>query len=245
VTEQIKTTVTLAALLAEYEQDHQDKRPDTTWANGDVRLTASALHTWCRRQTALAAVGTQPTHPERQGQPGPHTVGTMLHEAYAAYWRRQPRTIVETPTPLGTPDVLRVDDYGDVVEVRDLKTINTRAMTMWKKQGGPPSKTWDQLAIYAYASGANPDTVLVIDALCRDSGEAQTYTCEYDVQWGQDVAQSLQDLAADMTARPGMQQPGRGALDDYACQRCPYFGYCKDAADQARQGLTVIDGGRA
>ena len=236
--------LTLYDVLQQYERDNQERRPAGN-IDGRVRLTASALHGICPRQTAFQALGEEPTHPERLHVPAANTVGTMLHEVYASFWKRQPRTIVETPTAYGTPDVVLLDDGGEVTQVRDLKTVGTRKMRGWIRADGPPDHVWDQLAIYGYASGATEDSTLVIDALARETGEAATFTTPYDPAWGARVAEALEAKAQDMTARPGLQQPTNGRTgDDAFCRRCPFQGYCLAEMERSRSGLTVIDGGR-
>lgn len=201
--------------LAQFEASRQKQRPPG--------VTASGLHAPCPRQQVLEVQGVPPT--DESPTVTAATVGTMLHAWYEDWWRKHdPGAMVEVRTQHGQADVYRPDRE----EIRDLKTVNARKFDSWRVHEGPPGEVWDQLAVYAHDNDLPEGGTLVVDALCRETGRAATYTQVYSTAWGQEVVDALEALAATVaTADPWDTPVGeRSGRGDWFCDRCPWRSEC-------------------
>jgi hypothetical protein len=219
---------TLHDLLVGYEADHQRERPT------DGGLTASGMNHPCRRQQAYGLQGVEPSDDIEPVTAA--TVGTMLHAEYARIWQElDSHAIVERRGEHGQPDVIR-ERIDGLWQVRDFKTKNGRGFQAWVDAGGPDPDVWDQLRIYAYDAGLADDSLLIVDALDRDTGRTATFVESYLVLDGERALDDLHEIEDELLSNPPELIPTERTGDgDYFCDRCPWGTLCLGGRDTPPQ----------
>lgn len=221
-----KPVTTLHDLLSAWEAEKQAERDDT-------KVSPSATNTLCRRQLAYRLTLTPQT--DEPDPVGMHTIGSLLDTAIGLLWDDDPDTIGTQVRCQGggTADVVQgelADDDGppeDLI-VRDTKSVGRAKFDRWARNDGPPDEVWDQPMTYAGRLGAtNEHTLVVIDAICRESGRTATYVRLFNwVQW-QDAEAGLANLAQKYsTAEPDLAPADREGHGDWVCDSCPWRTRC-------------------
>lgn len=199
-----------------------------------LAIGPSAVGALCRRQLAYTLTGT-PTTDDVDRVTGA-TVGSMIHAGIAALWEEDPDTLgteVEVP---GGGHVDTFQEVDGVLVVRDLKTVNRSKFDRWQVNEGPPQSVWNQAAIYAgrlqsVDEDAQP-ALLVIDALCRETGRTETYQREYNRDEYLMAEARLETMDAYREGDPDEAPADRAGRGDHICDTCPWQSRCLGPDDR-------------
>jgi len=203
--------ITLTELLTAYEAERSADRG----GRGHEGLTASALG-GCIRRVAYERSDEQITN--ERPTTSVATVGSLLHDAVAPLYQKH-GYVTEVTGANGTSDAIKDN------EVRDLKSVTRSRFDAWDRVG-PPESVWKQAHVYGHDQGATEGWVMVIDALCRETGRTATYTMGYDPDL---AAEALAELAqGDQTIAKGLPviPDNRYGHGDPVCDNCPFLDAC-------------------
>jgi len=229
------TDVTLHELLADWEATRDGHRDHT-------QVTPSAAGTLCLRQTAYS-LNLVP----RSDSPDPvtvATVGSLIHLGVATLWDAEPRTLA-TEHPLevgGQIDCLRA--AAGKREVRDLKTVSRSKFDGWVANAGPPEAVWQQLAEYGSRyraeSGTPSPIVLIVDAICRETGRCATFERDWTPEAAEAAKRTLDRVEALRGVEPLDVPTSRTGRGDWLCDSCPWLSDCMGPDDSTPE-VTEVD----
>ena len=241
---------TLHDLLAAWEAEKHADRDDTT-------VSPSSLGNLCRRNLAYRLTLTPPS--DEPDTVTVATVGSLVHAGLARLWDDDPDTLgTEVRTPgSGSTDVVQTigpdtawefdpeertiaNPGGEPLIVRDTKTVAATKFDRWARNDGPTEDVWDQVMDYGRRLGADENWIMVVDALCRETGRCATYARPYNPTQAEQAAIALEALQHRYgQGDPDLAPADRDGHGDWFCDTCPWLTRCM--GPDGRPNVTELD----
>ena len=104
----------------------------------------------------------------------------------------------------------------------DIKTMNSRAFALWKKQGTQKKNPQyvDQLTVYAQGLGADQFTGLAVAGICKDNSELAMDIFPFDPSRWQGIYERAERILS------ASLPPDPGKLPSWACRYCGHKEHC-------------------